>query len=61
MMFELILMFFSHIYKTCEVIAIEGLPPITLGGILDYSQYLLKLTVIYSSVFEQYIERVLMQ
>lgn len=58
---EYIIMFITHIIKICEVIAVEGLPPITLGGILDYSQYLLKLSVIYSSAFEQYIERLLMQ
>lgn len=58
---EYIIMFITHIIKICEVIAVEGLPPITLGSILDYSQYLLKLAVIYSSAFEQYIERLLMQ
>ncbi len=58
-MLEYILMFFSHIYKICEVIAIEGLPPLTLGNIVDYSQYLFKLAIIYSSAFEQYIERLL--
>lgn len=60
-MLEYILMFFSHIYKVCEAIAIDGLPPITLGNIVAYTQYLMKLGVIYSSVFEQYIERLLMQ
>lgn len=58
---EYIIMFITHIIKICEVIAVECLPPITLGSILDYSQYLLKLAVIYSSAFEQYIERLLMQ
>ena len=56
---EYIIMFITHIIKICEVIAIEGLPPLTLGNIVDYSQYLLKLCVIYSSAFEQYIERLI--
>ena len=58
---EYIIMFITHIIKICEVIAVEGLPPITLGNIVAYTQYLMKLGVIYSSAFEQYIERLLMQ
>lgn len=58
---EYIIMFITHIIKICEVIAVEGIPPITLGSLLEYSQYLLKLGVIYSSVLEQYIERFLCQ
>ena len=56
---EYIIMFISHIIKICEAIAVDGLPPITLSGIVEYSQYLLKLCVIYSSAFEQYIERLI--
>ncbi len=58
---EYIIMFITHIIKICEVIAIEGLPPLTLGNVIDYSQYLFKLAIIYSSAFEQYIERLLSQ
>lgn len=60
-MLEYILMFFSHIYKVCEAIAIDGLPPLTLSNVVAYTQYLFKLSVIYSAALEQYIERLLMQ
>ena len=56
---EYIIMFITHIIKICEAIAIDGLPPLTLGNVVAYSQYLVKLSIIYSSVFEQYIEKLI--
>lgn len=51
------MIFFTHAIKLIELWTTEGFPELTAYNTQSYLAYLLKLVIIYSSAFEQYIER----